>query len=70
MLLEIHLFGYQDSSLPVFIDWWESLEQVGLRATWTEPNLLAVTMKLEDGNPRLAEYSLVNVMSKSNKLFY
>lgn len=69
MLLEIHLFGHQDSSLPVFIDWWESLEQVGMRATWTEPNLLAVTMKLEDGNPRLAEYSLVNVMSKSNKLF-
>jgi hypothetical protein len=26
-----------------------------MRPAWTEPNLLAVSMKFEDGNPRLAE---------------
>jgi hypothetical protein len=69
MLIELHLFASRNANLPDFIDWWESLENVGMRATWTEPNLLAVTLSLEDKNPRLAEYSLVNVMSKKNKLF-
>jgi hypothetical protein len=70
VLIEIHLFASQQASLPVFMEWWETLEAVGLRATWTEPNLLAVTLGLEDKNPRLAEYSLVNTQNKNNKLFY
>lgn len=70
MLIELHLFGYNGANLPDFMEWWESLEAVGLRAAWTEPNLLAVTLALEDKMPRLAEYTLVNVHSPSNKLWH
>ena len=31
------------------------MEWRGLRLVWTEPNLLAVSMKFEDGNARLSE---------------
>lgn len=55
MLIELHLFQKQGITYPIFLDWWESMEYRGLRPAWTEPNLLAVTVKLEDGNPRLAE---------------
>jgi len=68
MLIEIHLFK-RGKTLVEFITWWEALEARGWRPAWTEPNLLAVTLGLEDKNPRLAEYSLVNVKGKSNPLF-
>jgi hypothetical protein len=48
---------------------WEALEDRGLRATWTEPNLLAVTLNLEDKEPRLAEYSLINTKDMRSVLF-
>jgi len=51
------------------LDWWESMEYRGMRPAWTEPNLLAVSMKFEDGNPRLAEYTWLNVLDSKNKLF-
>jgi len=70
MLIELHLFQSQGVSLPTFLEWWESLEARGMRPAWTEPNLLAVTLGLEDKNPRLAEYTLINVQNKKNKLFY
>lgn len=31
------------------------MEERGVRPTWTEPNLLAVTIGLKDKMPRLAE---------------
>ncbi|KAL2067464.1 hypothetical protein VTL71DRAFT_1889 [Oculimacula yallundae] len=68
MLIELHLFN-QGIDLKQFLSWWEALETRGLRPTWTEPNLLAVTLGLEDKNPRLAEYSLINVKGKSNPLW-
>jgi hypothetical protein len=55
MLIELHLFARGGMTLPSFLKWWESLEFRGLRPAWTEPNLLAVTVGLEDKNPRLAE---------------
>jgi hypothetical protein len=55
MLIELHIFQNQGITLPIFLDWWESMEYRGMRPAWTEPNLLAVSMKSEDGNPRLAE---------------
>lgn len=61
MLIELHLFEYQHITEHEFLEWWESLEDRGMRPAWTEPNLLAVTMKLEDGNPRLAEVSLAEI---------
>ncbi|RDL37755.1 Uncharacterized protein BP5553_05188 [Venustampulla echinocandica] len=69
MLIELHLFKSQGITTQVFLDWWESLEFRGLRAAWTEPNLLAVTVGLEDRQPRLAEYTMLNVKDRRNKLF-
>ena len=41
---------------------WERLEARGFRPTWTEPNLVAVTMNVNgDKNPNMAEYTLLNV---------
>jgi len=69
LFVEIHLFEGNGITEPIFLDWWESLEARGLRPAWTEPNLLAVTIHLEDGLPRLAEYSLINVKDSKNKLY-
>jgi len=55
MLIELHLFKKEGITYSIFLDWWESLEFRGMRPAWTEPNLLAVTIKLEDSQPRLAE---------------
>tara|TARA_R110002060_G_scaffold23361_2_gene31625 strand:- start:178 stop:552 length:375 start_codon:yes stop_codon:yes gene_type:complete len=60
MLMEIHLFGNEAKkrephTLGQFLHWWESMEERGVRPTWTEPNLLAVTIGLKDKMPRLAE---------------
>lgn len=55
LLVEFHLFQHQPLTLPIFLDWWESIEYRGLRPTWSEPNLLATSMGMEDRNARLAE---------------
>jgi len=55
MLIELHLFKREPIRYSTFLDWWESLEYRGMRPTWTEPNLLGVTIGLEDMMPRLAE---------------
>lgn len=56
ILIEIHLFENQGAmDTTGFLAWWEALENRGLRPAWTEPNLLAVTLRLGDGFPRLAE---------------
>ncbi|KAL2071797.1 hypothetical protein VTL71DRAFT_13032 [Oculimacula yallundae] len=62
MLMEIHLFMNQGEpsgphNMVQFIDWWEAMENSGIRPAWTEPNLLAVTIGLDDSMPRLAEVS-------------
>jgi hypothetical protein len=69
LLVELHLFGNKGITSGDFITWWESLEERGLRPTWTEPNLLAVTLHLEDSMPRLAEYTLLNTKDSRNVLF-
>ena len=46
------------------------LENRGMRPTWTEPNLLYTTLKLENqGDPRLAEYTFVNLNDRRSVLF-
>jgi hypothetical protein len=55
MLIELHLFESQGITYPIFLDWWESMEYRGFRPAWTEPNLIAVSLGLEDGQARLAE---------------
>ncbi|EFQ31903.1 uncharacterized protein GLRG_07047 [Colletotrichum graminicola M1.001] len=67
LMVKIHLFG----GLTAFgyLDWWQRLESRGLRPTWTEPNLLAVTLNLDNKNPLLAEYTMINIHDSNNILF-
>ncbi|EQB44357.1 hypothetical protein GCG54_00013726 [Colletotrichum gloeosporioides] len=74
LMIEIHFFSVRDSK--TYLDWWERMEAHGLRPTWTEPNLLAVTLGLgvnvgvSPNLPLLAEYTLVNVEDRNNVLFH
>lgn len=45
------------------------LESRGMRPAWTEPNLLYTTLRLEKGDPRLAEYSFINIKDSRSVLF-
>lgn len=55
LLIEFHLYEHQGITYLTFLDWWESMEWRGLRPVWTEPDLIAISMKSEDGNARAAE---------------
>ncbi|KFY16113.1 hypothetical protein V492_01561 [Pseudogymnoascus sp. VKM F-4246] len=69
LMVELHLFGHEAITGYNFLQWWESLEARGLRPVWTEPNLLYTTMRIEKGDPRLAEYTLVNIKDRRSVLF-
>ncbi|KFX94177.1 hypothetical protein V490_04474 [Pseudogymnoascus sp. VKM F-3557] len=69
LMVELHLFGHEEMTGFNFLQWWESLEARGLRPVWTEPNLLYTTMRIEKGDPRLAEYTLVNTKDRRSVLF-
>lgn len=70
LMVEIHLFPTSGLTSKIFLDWWERLESRGLRATWTEPNLLAVTLSASNKDPIMAEYTMVNVQDMKNILFH
>lgn len=55
LMIEIHLDPGRIANTPEFMGWWQTLEDAGFRATWTEPNLLVSTLPLYDGYPRYAE---------------
>ncbi|KLU87815.1 hypothetical protein MAPG_06808 [Magnaporthiopsis poae ATCC 64411] len=59
-MVELHLLN--GITAKTFLEWWERLEGRGMRPTWTEPNLLGVTLGI-GGNkdPNLAEYTMINV---------
>jgi len=63
-MVEVHL--YNGMTAEGYLKWWEKLEDRGLRPTWTEPNLLAVTM---GASPSLAEYTFINVKDKRSIIF-
>lgn len=85
ILIEIHLFGRRNLEVtnsqgladgtvhPItsgeFLDWWEMLEARGIRPAFTEPNLLYSTLMIENGQPRLAEYTLINTKDPRSVLF-
>ncbi|OBT84912.1 hypothetical protein VE02_06566 [Pseudogymnoascus sp. 03VT05] len=69
LMVELHLFGHEEMTGYNFLQWWETLEARGLRPVWTEPNLLYTTMRIEKGDPRLAEYTLVNIKDRRSVLF-
>ena len=66
VLIEIHLDQRRQVKLLDFLGWWEQLEGAGFRPFWTEPNLLFSTMRLDDGMPRYAEYSLLNIKDRKS----
>jgi hypothetical protein len=49
--------------------WWERLEEMGMRPTWTEMNLLAVTLHHNRRSPDCAEYVFVNAKDERNVLW-
>ncbi|KAH6677915.1 methyltransferase domain-containing protein [Plectosphaerella plurivora] len=64
LLMEMHIYARR---LPnAVLEWWERLESRGLRPAWTEPNLLAVTLKI---GPVMAEYTMVNVQDENSVIF-
>ncbi|KAK1976464.1 methyltransferase domain-containing protein [Colletotrichum cereale] len=67
LMIEIHLS--EDTNSKTLLDWWERLEAHGLRAAWTEPNLLAVTMQVCHKDPCMAEYTMINVHDTKSILF-
>jgi len=70
LMVELHLFSIKGMTAPQFLKWWEVLEGRGLRPVWTEPNLLYTTMRAENGgDPRLAEYTFVNIKDRRSVLF-
>ncbi len=47
-----------------------TVEARGMRPTWTEPNLLAVTLNLGGSkDPLLAEYTMLNAHDKRSVIF-
>lgn len=69
--LEIHadrMPGVKDDKkmFKEFLEWWESLEEAGLRPFWTEPNLIFVNINLGT-QPALAEYSFINIKADQDR---
>ncbi|TFK50678.1 hypothetical protein OE88DRAFT_1661239 [Heliocybe sulcata] len=61
--LEIHLWGKKFSE---FLQWWEMLEEAGLRPFFTEPNLVYQNYN-KGADAELAEYSFLNI--KGDNIF-
>ncbi|KXN83207.1 hypothetical protein AN958_01721 [Leucoagaricus sp. SymC.cos] len=61
--IELHLWH---KSFEEILEWWEILEEAGLRPFWTEPNLVYLNFNRESTSD-LAEYSFLNV--KGNNVF-
>jgi len=57
--LEIHAREGREH-FEYFNKWWESLEAVGLRPFWTEPNMVYINI-VRGARPELAEYSFMNI---------
>ncbi|KAJ6536581.1 methyltransferase domain-containing protein [Mycena vulgaris] len=58
--LEIHATGETDyKRFPVFLEWWERLEEMGLRPFYSEANLVYINI-VRGVMPDLVEYSFMN----------
>ncbi|TDL19847.1 hypothetical protein BD410DRAFT_791734 [Rickenella mellea] len=55
--LEIHIWS---KNFAQYLQWWEMLEDAGLRPFWTEPNLVYQNYN-KGGTSDLAEYSFLNI---------
>lgn len=61
VMIELHLIDDKNVDFERFSKWWERLEGFGMRPTWLEINLLAVTLGAGKTDPRCVEYVWVNV---------
>lgn len=61
--IELHLWH---KSFEEILEWWQMLEEAGLRPFWTEPNIVYLNFN-RDSTADLAEYSFLNV--KGNNIF-
>jgi hypothetical protein len=60
VMIELHLIDDANVNFDVFTKWWERLESFGMRPTWLEVNLLAVTLGEGKTDPRCVEYVWIN----------
>jgi hypothetical protein len=65
VMIELHLMDDENVNFDRFTKWWERLESFGMRPTWLEINLLAVTLGQGKTDPRCVEYVWIN--SKDEK---
>ncbi|EKD21436.1 hypothetical protein MBM_00549 [Drepanopeziza brunnea f. sp. 'multigermtubi' MB_m1] len=68
VMIELHLVDDAHVNFERFTKWWERLEDFGMRPTWLEVNLLAVTLGAGKTDPRCVEYVWVNVKDEKSIL--
>jgi hypothetical protein len=68
VMIELHLVDDQHVDFDRFTKWWERLEGFGMRPTWLEINLLAVTLGAGKTDPRCVEYVWVNAKDERSIL--
>ncbi|KAF2679121.1 hypothetical protein K458DRAFT_480527 [Lentithecium fluviatile CBS 122367] len=70
IMIEIHVGDDRpEINFGRFRTWWEGLEGMGMRPTWMEMNLMAVTIPDHKTDPRCTEYVLVNAKDQRNLLW-
>jgi hypothetical protein len=70
IMIEIHVGEDRpEIGFGRFRKWWERLESMGMRPTWMEMNLMAVTIPDHKTDPRCTEYVLVNARDERNLLW-
>lgn len=68
VMIEIHIMEGSGIDFERFSKWWERLESFGMRPTWLEVNLLAVTLGQGKTDPRCVEYVWINSKDEKNIL--
>jgi hypothetical protein len=60
VIIELHLVDDQHINFERCMKWWERLEGFGVRPTWPEINLLAVSLGKRKTDPGCVEFVWVN----------
>jgi len=68
VMIELHLMDDAHVNFERFTKWWERLEGFGMRPTWLEVNLMAVTLGQGKTDPRCVEYVWINAKDKRSIL--
>jgi hypothetical protein len=70
VMIELHLVDDAHVNFERFTKWWERLESFGMRPTWLEINLLAVTLGSGKTDPRCVEYVWINAKDERSVLLH